>query len=296
MVGKSVAKAMNISHTIKDYIILTKPGIVILVLITTLTGMYFAKRGMPDGLLVFWTLLGTGLSSAGAATLNQYFERDIDSLMTRTKNRPLPLGNISPNNALIFGIFLTIGGIIIHLTFVNELSAFLTAIASFVYVVIYTIALKRRSPVATEIGGISGALPPVIGYAAVLNNINIEALILFIIMFLWQPPHFWVLAIKYYQDYKLAGIPTLPVAKGISEAKMKTLVYTASLFPVSIMPAILGMAGSMYFYSAVVLSMVYIVLTLRFFFSKKPNGMFLFFYSILYLALLFSVMVFDMRR
>ncbi len=296
MVGKSVAKAMNITYTIRDYIILTKPGIVILVLITTLTGMYFAKRGMPDGLLVFWTLLGTGLSSAGSATLNQYFERDIDSLMARTKNRPLPLGTVSPSNALAFGMLLTISGIVVHLIFVNTLSAFLTGIASFVYVVVYTITLKRRSPIATEIGGISGALPPVIGYAAVLNSINIEAIILFVIMFLWQPPHFWVLAIKYYQDYKLAGIPTLPVAKGISEAKIKTLVYTASLFPVSIMPAIIGMAGSVYFYSAIVLSMVYILLTIKFFLSKKPNGMSVFFFSILYLALLFSIMVFDMRK
>ncbi len=296
MVGRTLIKAMSVSSTIRDYIVLTKPGIVILVLITTLTGMYFAQRGLPDGVLVFWTLLGTGLSSAGSAALNQYFERDIDSLMTRTKNRPLPLGSINPTGALIYGSLLIIIGILIHLVFVNKLSAFLTFLASFVYVVVYTLALKRRSPVATEIGGISGALPPVIGYAAVLNSLNIEALVLFIIMFLWQPPHFWVLAIKYYQDYKLAGIPTLPVSKGIDEAKMKTLIYTASLLPVSIMPAILGMAGSIYFYSAIVLSVVYIVLTFKFFFSKKPNGMFLFFYSILYLALLFSIMVFDMRR
>lgn len=296
MVGKGVARAISVSHAVRDYLILTKPGIVMLVLITTLTGMYFAKRGLPNGLLLFWTLLGTGLSSAGAATLNQYFERDIDSLMARTKNRPLPLGNISPNNALLFGVALTISGVVIHIAFVNQLSAFLTALASFVYIAVYTLALKRRSPVATEIGGISGALPPVIGYAAVHSSVNIEALVLFIIMFLWQPPHFWVLAIKYYQDYKSAGIPTLPVAKGINEAKMKTLIYTASLLPVSIMPSILGMAGSVYFYSAIILSLVYIALTLRFFFSKKPNGMFLFFYSIFYLALLFSIMVFDMRR
>lgn len=296
MVGKSVAIAINITHTIKDYIILTKPGIVVLVLITTLTGMYFAKRGMPDTALVFWTLLGTGLSSAGVASLNQYFERDIDSLMTRTKNRPLPLGSINPNNALAFGILLTILGIIIHLIFVNTLSAFLTTIASFVYIVVYTIALKRRSPVATEVGGISGALPPVIGYAAVLNDINIEALIFFVIMFLWQPPHFWVLAIKYYQDYKKAGIPTLPVAKGITEAKLRTLIYTSSLLPTSILPTILGMAGSIYLYSAIILSIVYILLTLKFFFSKKSNGLFLFFYSIFYITLLFSIMVFDMRK
>ncbi len=296
MVEKTVIKAMSFSNTLRDYIVLTKPGIVLLVLITTLTGMYFAQRGLPNPYLIFWALLGTGLASAGSAVLNQYFERDIDSLMERTKGRPLPLGSVNPKSALILGLLLILSALLIHVSFVNLLSTFLTALASFVYVVVYTLALKRRSPLATEIGGISGALPPVIGYASALSTVDMPALILFIIMFLWQPPHFWVLAIKYAEDYKRAGIPTLPVVKGISETKLKTLMYTASLLPVSLVPTLIGMAGYVYFYSALILSLVYLGLTLKFFFSKKPNGMFLFFYSILYLALLFSIMVFDMRR
>lgn len=291
-----VNKALAYSNILRDYLVLTKPGIVLLVLITTLTGMYFAQRGFPDPWLVFWTLLGTGLASAGSAVLNHFFDKDIDALMNRTKSRPLPSGSINPRNAFIFGLVLVLLSIVILSLKVNLLTTFFVFLASFFYVVVYTLALKRKSPLATEIGGISGSLPPVIGYAAVRGEVGFEALILFLIMFMWQPPHFWVLAIKYAEDYKRAGIPTLPVAKGIKHAKVKTLIYTASLLPLSLLPSIYGIAGHIYFISALILSSLYLILTFKFVFSKKPNGMFLFFYSVLYIALLFSVMVFDMRR
>ncbi len=291
-----VNRAVAYSSLLRDYIILTKPGIVLLVLITTLTGMYLAQRGFPNPWLVFWTLLGTGLASAGSAALNQFFDRDLDALMSRTKDRPLPSGNIPPINALIFGLSLLVISISLLVFKVNLLTAFFVFLASFFYVVVYTMALKRRSPLATEIGGVSGSLPPVIGYAAVRGEVGFEALILFLIMFLWQPPHFWVLAIKYAEDYKRAGIPALPVSKGIEHTKIKTLIYTAGLLPLSLLPSLYGLAGHIYFISALVLSGLYLLLTFKFVLSKKPNGMFLFFYSVLYIALLFSVMVFDMRR
>lgn len=291
-----VSKAVTYGGIVKDYIALTKPGVILLVLITTLTGMYFAKRGFPDPWLVFWTLLGTGLASAGSAVLNQFFDRDLDALMTRTKDRPLPSGSIPPFHALIFGAFLLTSSMLVLILKVNLLTTFFVFVASFFYVVVYTLLLKRRSPLATEIGGISGALPPVIGYSAVKGEVGFEALILFLIMFFWQPPHFWVLAIKYAEDYKKAGIPTLPVAKGIEYTKIKTLIYTAGLLPLSLLPSLYGLAGHIYFFSALVLSGFYLLFTVRFVLSKKPNGMFLFFYSVLYIALLFSVMVFDMRR
>lgn len=291
-----VSKALIYSNILKDYLVLTKPGIVLLVLITTLTGMYFAQRGFPDPWLVFWTLLGTGLASAGSAVLNHFFDKDIDALMNRTKSRPLPSGSINPKSAFIFGLALLILSMIILASKVNLLTIFFVFLASFFYVVVYTLALKRKSPLATEIGGISGSLPPVIGYASVRGEVGFEAFILFLIMFMWQPPHFWVLAIKYAEDYKRAGIPTLPVAKGIKHTKVKTLIYTASLLPLSLLPSIYGIAGHIYFISALILSSLYLILTFKFVFSKKPNGMFLFFYSVLYIALLFSVMVFDMRR
>jgi len=281
---------------VRDYILLTKPGIVLLVLITTLTGMYLAKRGFPDPWLVFWTLLGTGLASAGSAVLNQVFERDIDALMSRTKDRPLPSGNVNPASAFLFGITLILVSLYLMLTFTNILATFFTAFASFVYVVVYTLILKRKSPLATEIGGISGALPPVIGYTAVSGHLSMEPVILFLIMFFWQPPHFWVLAVKYAEDYEKAGIPTLPVAKGIFITKVKTLFYTASLLPLSLLPTIYGMTGMVYFYGALFLSITYLFLTFLFFISKNQKGMFLFFYSIIYLAILFSLMVFDMVR
>ena len=286
----------TLSGTVRDYILLTKPGIVLLVLITTLTGMYLAQGGFPPVDLVFWTLLGTGLASAGSAVLNQYFDRDLDALMERTKSRPLPLGSVSPSNAFWFGVILLSLSFLIMFFFTNPIATFFTALASFSYVSVYTLTLKRKTPLATEIGGISGALPPVIGYTAVTGSLGFEPLVLFLIMFLWQPPHFWVLAIKYAQDYKRAGIPTMPVAKGIEHTKVKTLLYTAALLPMSLLPYFYGLAGEIYFVCASLLSGIYLLLTLWFVFSKKPIGGFLFFYSILYLALLFSAMIFDLRR
>ncbi|MCX8076510.1 MAG: heme o synthase [Aquificaceae bacterium] len=291
-----VSRALVYGGVIKDYLVLTKPGIVLLVLITTLTGMYFAQRGFPEPWLVFWTLLGTGLASAGSAGLNQFFDRDIDVLMERTRERPLPSGSINPKNAALFSLMLIALSLVVLSLKVNLLTTALVLFASLFYVMVYTIALKRRSPLATEIGGISGSMPPLIGYSAVKGEIGFEALILFVIMFLWQPPHFWVLAIKYAEDYRRAGIPTMPVAKGIEHTKIKTLVYTAALLPASLLPSIYGFAGYIYFISALVLSLIYLLLTLKFTFSKKTNSNFIFFYSVLYIALLFSIMVFDMRR
>ncbi|WP_333785202.1 heme o synthase [Thermocrinis sp.] len=296
MAVKALVKMATLSGAVRDYLLLTKPGIVLLVLITTLTGMYIAQRGFPPTNLVFWTLLGTGLASAGSAVLNQYFDRDLDTLMDRTKTRPLPLGSVSPSNAFWFGVILLSLSFLIMFFFTNPIATFFTALASFFYVSVYTLTLKRKSPLATEIGGVSGALPPVIGYTAVTGSLGFEPLVLFLIMFIWQPPHFWVLAIKYAEDYKKAGIPTLPVVKGIQHTKIKTLLYTSALLPMSILPYFYQMAGEIYLISASVLSLLYLLLTLRLLFSNKPNGGFLFFYSVIYLALLFTVMVFDLRR
>jgi len=147
-------------------------------------------------------------------------------------------------------------------------------IAAFSYVVLYTFLLKRKTPVATEVGGISGALPPVIGYAAATGEVDLKALTLFLIMFMWQPPHFWVLALKYRDDYAKAGIPTLPVSRGVEITKVKTLLYTVSLLPLSVIPYMIGMAGRLYLEVAVAISLLYVVLTLRFLFSRKEERRF----------------------
>ncbi len=292
----NLEKVLSYKNTLRDHIVLTKPGIVILVLITTLTGIYIANRGMPDPWLVFWTLLGTGLAAAGSAVLNNFIDRDIDSLMERTMYRPTAQGTINPINALLMGSGFILLSFLILAYHVNIISALLAFTAAFVYVVPYTIVTKRRTEYATEIGGITGALPPVIGYAAVEGSINLEALILFLIMFVWQPPHFWVLALKYREDYRRAGVATLPVSRGVRETKLRTLFYTLLLLPVTLLPYFMNMAGSIYLYGAIILNMIYIGLTIKFALSKKETDMFLFFYSIFYLTCIFVLMVVDMVR
>ena len=291
-----VSKTMAYTSLLREYLHLTKPGIVMLVLITTLGGMYIGTKGNLDPQLVPWTLIGTGLAAAGSAVLNMLFDRDIDRIMERTSERPLPKGTVNPQVAVVFGVGLILLSFVVLFTFVNALSAFLAMLAAFSYVVVYTILLKRKTPIATEIGGISGALPPVIGYAAATGQVDIKAFVLFLIMFMWQPPHFWALAIKYREDYKKAGVPTLPVARGVFITKIKTLLYTASLLPLSVLPYILGMVGQIYLVVASVLSLLYILLTLKFLFSKQEEGMKLFFFSIIYLSAIFGLFIIDLIK
>ncbi len=292
----SLHKVAYYKNTLKDHVVLTKPGIVALVLVTTLTGIYLANRGLPDPFLVFWTLIGTGFAAAGSAVLNNFIDRDIDRLMERTMSRPTAQGTVNPWIALFMGSSFILLSFFILSHYVNLISAFLAFLAAFIYVVPYTIVTKRRTEYATEIGGITGALPPVIGYTAVSGNINLEAFILFLIMFIWQPPHFWVLALKYREDYRRAGVATLPVSRGVRETKLRTLFYTLLLLPVTLLPYYMNMAGTIYLYGAIVLNIIYIVMTIRFVLSKKEVDMKLFFYSIFYLASIFTLMVIDMVR
>jgi protoheme IX farnesyltransferase len=291
-----VEKTLSYTSQVRELLILTKPGIVALVLITTLGGIYIGSGGRVEPVLAFWTLLGTGLAAAGSAVINMVLDRDLDSLMERTQGRPLPRGAVSPSTSLAFGFSLLFLSFVVMYLFVNILALFLTVLASFSYVVIYTLLLKRRTPVATEIGGISGALPPVIGYVAGSGEIDLRAFVLFLIMFMWQPPHFWALAIKYRDDYARAGIPALPVVRGVQVTKIKTLLYTASLLPLSVLPSLIGMTGVIYFATAVFSTTLYILFTLKFLFSKREEGMKLFFVSIVYLAVLFSVMILDLVK
>lgn len=293
----AMEKVLTYRGTLRDYIILTKPGIILLVLVTTMTGIYMGYRGLPEPLLVFWTLFGTSLAVAGSTVLNNYYDRDIDTLMNRTSSRPLPSGNINPLIALVLGLSMLGSSFLLLSYFVNLLSAALAMAAAFFYVIVYTHLMKRRTPDATVIGGISGALPPVIGCAAVSGTISIEAIILFLIMFIWQPPHFWFLAIKYAGDYSKADIPTLPVSKGLLETKGKILVFNAALFPISLMPYFYGMAGKMYLAVAFSLSLAYLVSSLRLLFSKADKKVFRFFYfSMIYIAIIFAVMGIDMIK
>lgn len=277
-------------HNIVDYLRLTSPGITLLIILTGFAGMLLASRGTVNPLppsLFLWTLLGIGLASAGSSVLNNWYDSDIDSLMSRTANRPLPIGKIGRNEAFFFGIILVILAVIALILFVNLMAAFLAAISVFVYSYLYTVILKRRSPLATEIGGISGAMPPIIGWVAVKEGLSLEAFILFSLIFLWQPPHFWSLASIYKEDYKKAGIPVVPVISTRDETTLRSLIYIVLLFVMSLLPYYIGMTSRLYLSIAFLLGMIYVSLYLMSFFAKRDLNKLLFYYSVIYLLLIF---------
>ena len=274
---------------------LMKPGIVSLVMVSTLTGLYFGSLGMVNPILIFKTLAGIGLATAGAAVLNNYLDRDIDSLMKRTSKRALVTKTINPADALILSIVLILTSLAILITDVNLLAAAFTALAVFTYVVLYGMVLKRRSSYANQIGGLAGALPPVIGYVAVTGTLSIEALALFLIVAVWQQPHALSLALKYKDDYARARIPVVPVVKGVFATKLQIAIYSLILLPVSIAPFVLNMAGYGFLIAACIAGTLFAFFSVRFLLSKKDHDMKLFFYSIVYLTVVFLAMVVDMN-
>jgi protoheme IX farnesyltransferase len=280
--------------SLADYITLIKPGIVGLVTVAALTGIYIGGRGEYNLLLICWTLGGLGIATAGSALLNNYFDRDIDRLMERTSMRALALGKVSPGKALIAGIALVAISVAALAFKVNGTTALLTAGAAVGYVVLYGIVLKRRSSFANQIGGLAGALPPLIGYAAITGGVDGTAMILFAVVAVWQQPHALSLALKYRDDYAKASIPVIPVAKGVKATKVRIVLYTILLIPVSLLLFLTGVAGVAYLATAIVLGTIFLILGVRFLRSDRQCDMFLFFFSILYLTLLFTAMVVDM--
>ncbi|KJU86356.1 protoheme IX farnesyltransferase [Candidatus Magnetobacterium bavaricum] len=291
-----IAKVIAYKTVVRDHLILAKPGIVLLVLIVALAGMYMGQRGLPSPYLVSVTLIAIGLATGGSAVLNNFIDRDIDRLMHRTMVRPIPQGRIQPNNALAFGLSLIAISICILLLCVNVISAALTLLSAFIYIIPYTLMMKKRTHLVTHVGSITGALPPVIGYTAVKAVIELEAVVMFAIMFLWQHPHFWAYAIKYKDDYNRAGIPVLPLSKGVRATVTKTLIYTIVLLPVSLLPYLLKMSGVFYLVLASVLGILYIALALKAYLSDNDNGKTLFIYSIVYISIVFFALVVDMVR
>ena len=277
-----------------DYVALTSPGKTLLVMLTGFIGMWLAARGLPEISLAMWGLLGIGLASAGSLVFNNYYDRDIDRVMKRTQGRALPSGRIKPNRALLLGIFLSIASFVILSVFANTLSAILAILTIIFYAYLYTAVLKRRTPGATEIGGIPGALPPVIGWAVVTGQIGFEPWLLFLIMLLWQPPHFWALAIRYRDDYARAGIPTVPVVYSKHHAIVRSIYYVILLIIVSITPYYFGMSGQMYLAIASILGAIYLILYFIQIFSKRDLNRHLFVYSIVYLSALFIAIVVDL--
>jgi protoheme IX farnesyltransferase len=277
-----------------DYVTLAKPRLNMLVVATTLAGYYMAA---PHGLgwpLLLHTLVGTALVASGASAFNQLFEIEADGLMRRTRARPRPRGRISPEHARIFAVVLSIAGLAELALAVNVLAAGVALATLLTYTVFYT-PLKKRTSLATVVGGVPGALPPMIGWAAVRNNLSVEAWVLFGIVFLWQMPHFLAIAWMYREDYKRAGFPLLPIVEpdGGSTGR-QAVIYAAALLPLSLAPTALAMTGNLYLAGAGVMGLGFLALAARFASVRTtPDARRLFFGSILYLPLLWILMVFD---
>jgi len=278
-----------------DLVEICKPRIALLVLVTTFAGMWLAASTALEFDLVLLTLLGTGLASAASGAFNNYVDREVDKLMARTRMRALPSSRLHPQQALWLGVMLSLWSFAILFYLVNPLTAILVQATTFFYVVIYTIWLKRSSPLCTEIGGIAGAMPPVIGWAAVTNDIGWPALMMFLIMFIWQPPHFWALALLRKDEYRQAKLPMLPVTHGDRATKIRMLIYTVALLPASLAMYWLQLVGPTYLILASILGITYLVLTIDF--ARKPithkSTRKLFGFSILYLLGLFTLIFID---
>jgi protoheme IX farnesyltransferase len=281
-------------HWLLDFAALTKPRLNLLVLITTVTGLYLAAPEGVPGALLLHTLLGTTLVAGGAAALNQAWERRTDALMTRTAGRPLPGGRLSLADGVVFGAALSVAGLIELWVGANPQAAGVAAATLVSYVLIYT-PLKTRTSLATLVGAVPGALPPMIGWAAATGELSLPAWILFGIVFFWQMPHFLAIAWLYRDDYARAGIPLLPVLEPDGRRTgRQALIYCAALWPVSLLPTLVGLAGAPYSIVATVLGFVFIGLTFLFARDRSTaSARRLFLYSITYLPILWGMLVVD---
>jgi protoheme IX farnesyltransferase len=293
-VAAPVAAPRSWRAVVRAYVALTKPRIVELLLITTIPAMVLAAKGFPPVTLIVWTLVGGSLAAGSANAINCYLDRDIDIVMTRTRRRPLPAHEVDPARAVVFGIVLGAISFAVLAYFVNLLSAFLALLAIAFYVVVYTMMLKRTTPQNIVIGGAAGALPPVIGWAAVTGRIEIPALLLFAVVFYWTPPHFWALALRITRDYASARVPMLPVVSGVAETGRQILLYTVLLVVVSIILWPVARMGAIYLGSAVVLGAIFLWQSAKLWRSGTGAGAIgLYKFSITYLTLLFLAIAVD---
>ena len=287
-------RARGLREAALAYLSLTKPRIIVLLLITTIPAMILAKGGWPSAWLVLATVAGGAIVAGGANALNCYFDRDIDSMMMRTRGRPVPAGQMEPERAAVFGIVLGAVGFVMLEVFVNLLAAFLTLGAFAFYVVVYTLLLKRITPANIVIGGAAGAVPPLVGWAAVTGGVGLPALVLFAIVAVWTPPHFWALALNHNSDYQRAGVPMLPVVSGQEETKRQILLYSLALVAVSLLLPVSGAAGFIYLSAALVLGGLFLFYAFRLWRGTSARASTaLFRYSIVYLALLFTAVAAD---
>ena len=279
--------------SVGDFWALLKPRVMSLVIFTGFAGMYLAPGTLHPlvfGISLFAIAAGAGASGA----INQWYDRDIDAVMSRTKSRPIPAGVMIPAEALTLGLVVSAFSVLLLGLAANWLAAGLLAFTIFFYAVIYTVWLKRSTPQNIVIGGAAGALPPVIGWAAVTGGVSIEPILLFAIIFIWTPPHFWALALVKNDDYKAAGVPMLPVVAGEDETRKQILIYAVLLAPLAVIPSFIGMASWVYGAFAAVAGTIFIAMSWRIWASKSNVlAMRLFAYSIIYLFLIFLGLVLD---
>ena len=278
----------------RSYLELTKPKVVLLIVFTSIVGTLLAVPGMPPLGALIWGNLGIGLAAACAATINHVLDQKIDEQMARTRNRPLPKGAMTNTQALTFAGVLGVASMLMLWLLVNPLTAVLTFASLIGYAVVYTVWLKRATSQNIVIGGAAGAAPPVLGWAAVTNSIDPNALLLFLIIFMWTPPHFWALAIARKDEYAKAEIPMLPVTHGVPYTRLQILLYTILLVLITVMPWLTGMCGLIYLVSVMILNGIFLYYAIALKFSERAGLPFkVFKFSVQYLMWLFAALLVD---
>ena len=277
-----------------EYFELTKPKVVGLIVFTAIVGMFLAVPGMPPWQPIVFGTLGIGLAAASAAAVNHVLDARIDAKMKRTRHRPLPTGQLSEKQASVFAVLLGVLSMLILALAVNPLTALMTFLSLIGYAFVYTVYLKRATPQNIVIGGAAGAAPPVLGWMAVTNTIDPNALLLFLIIFTWTPPHFWALAIARKDDYAKVNIPMMPVVYGVKFTRLQILLYTILLFIVGLLPYLTGMSGLFYLFGAVMLGGGFLYYAIAMMIRDKPElPMQTFAYSVNYLVALFAFLLVD---
>ena len=291
---RGASLAASTSPSWRDYLALTKPVIVVLLLVTTLTGMVVGAGQWPEAGLLGWTLLGGALSAGGASAMNQYIDRDLDRRMQRTERRPFPSGRIGEAEGLAYAIVLCIAGFYTLALAVNQLSALLALAGMLYYVVLYSLVLKKTTTQNIVVGGGAGAIPPLVGWAAATGSLSMAAFFLFAVIFFWTPPHFWALALLRRQDYARAGIPMLPAVESERSSAWQILLYAVQLVALTLLLPLAGVGGALFLIAAVPLGLGFVVFAWRLWKhggNRPAYGLYR--YSSMYLALLFAALVVD---
>ncbi|WP_367401372.1 heme o synthase [Solimonas sp. SE-A11] len=287
-------QTLSLRARLNEYYELTKPRVVMLIVFTAIVGMFLAVPGLPPWGGFLWGTLGIALQAASAAAVNQIIDRNIDARMARTCGRPLVTGALTMTESIAFATALGIGGFVLLWFLVNPLTAVLTQFTLIGYAGIYTLYLKRATPQNIVIGGAAGAAPPVLGWVAVTGEVHPHSLILFLIIFIWTPPHFWALAIERHKEYAAADIPMLPVTHGLEFTRTQVLLYTVLLTAVTVLPFAVGMSGWLYLVGTLILDGLFLYYAFRLKYAPLPGlPMKTFGYSIVYLMAIFTLLLVD---